>query len=391
MLQVDWLTGDAHVGRRFLEVLVSSEDCLRLFESDTVKFFTDYLWNESFSYFVKWYFLPFMVLGFLPLLLMAFLMPIVDHANEGVFYYMAYLTCLVLFNLGTVGHIWLEFKEMRKLTLRKYLKGWSNYYQWTMICVNSTLTYKIWSNYFGGEDARLEPQRVHLMYALILNLVELFNRIRIFKFFAYFVRQMEEIVVDALPLGAMLGFIVVAQALLFWVLDLNSYERVYVGSHGFLQILVDSYRLALGDFEIREEFVDNTENILVFWAVFCMGSLISLLVILNMVIAVMGATFNRVAEQTESHVMRSKLDLICCNYYRFPPSLKRKFKNQRYLLAVEVDPEIDPIEKESMETRLCDRISRLENVMELQVSNINNIKLNLITFYDKLSQLKIGV
>ena len=71
------------------------------------------------------------------------------------------------------------------------------------------------------------------MYAIILNLVELFNRIRIFDFFAGFVRQMEEIVIAAQSLGAMLGLVVVAQAVLFWILDLNSYERAYTGAYGF--------------------------------------------------------------------------------------------------------------------------------------------------------------
>ena len=49
-----------------------------------------------------------------------------------------------------------------------------------------------------------------MIVAILLNLVELFTRIRIFDFFAYFVRQLNEIVIDALPLGAMLGFIVLA-------------------------------------------------------------------------------------------------------------------------------------------------------------------------------------
>ena len=54
--------------------------------------------------------------------------------------------------------------------------------------------------------------------------------------------------------------------------------------------------MALGDFEIRDEFMGNTDNIFVFWMIFFIGTLISLLIILNMVIAVMGGTFNRVAE-----------------------------------------------------------------------------------------------
>ena len=61
------------------------------------------------------------------------------------------------------------------------------------------------------------------------------------------------------------------------------------------------------------------------------------------------------------------------------------------MLAVEVDPEFDPIERDSMELRLADRISRLEKVMELQVGSINNIKLNLITFYDKLCQRDLEI
>ena len=79
-----------------------------------------------------------------------------------------------------------------------------------MICVNSTLTYRIWLSYFGGDNVKLEPTRIHLMYAIILNLCELFNRIRIFETFAVFVRQMFEIVYEAKSIGAMLGFIVIA-------------------------------------------------------------------------------------------------------------------------------------------------------------------------------------
>ena len=64
--------------------------------------------------------------------------------------------------------------------------------------------------------------RVFMVLAILLNMIELFSRVRIFDFFAYFCRQIEEIVLDALPLGAMLGFIVLAQTLIFWILDQNS-------------------------------------------------------------------------------------------------------------------------------------------------------------------------
>ena len=52
--------------------------------------------------------------------------------------------------------------------------------------------------------------RINMILALFFNLVELSVRIRIFDFFAYFVRQCREIVFDALPLGTMLGFQILA-------------------------------------------------------------------------------------------------------------------------------------------------------------------------------------
>jgi len=52
--------------------------------------------------------------------------------------------------------------------------------------------------------------RTNMIVAVMLNLLELFSRIRIFDFFAYFVKQLSEICIDAMPLGCMLAFIVIA-------------------------------------------------------------------------------------------------------------------------------------------------------------------------------------
>ena len=60
------------------------------------------------------------------------------------------------------------------------------------------------------EKEDIDRLRVCMILAILLNVVELFSRIRVFDFFAYFVRQIREITLDALPLGAMLFFIVLA-------------------------------------------------------------------------------------------------------------------------------------------------------------------------------------
>jgi len=216
-----------------------------------------------------------------------------------------------------------------------------------------------------------------MVITIQLNVLEFFTRVRMFDFFAYFVRQLREICIDSLPLASMLGFIVAAQTLLFWTLDQNSNEPAYFGWDGLGRCAVDSYRLAIGDFEIAGSFVNNTEYIFVFWVIFFIGTLISLLVILNMVIAVMSATFERVEAETEAHVMRQKLSAILENFHRLPKKVIENMIAHRYLLVVQVDPDVDPIEKESMEKRIVDRVKTLE-------TQVNQVNENLIQVQDHL-------
>jgi len=103
-----------------------------------------------------------------------------------------------------------------------------------------------------------------------------------------------------------------------------------------------------------------------------------------MVIAVMGGTFERVSEQTETYIMREKLVLIYNNYYRFPASITNSLKEFKYLLSVDVDPEVDPIEVDSMEKRLTDNVNGLKESMASQAEGLSRIALSLDTLYDKM-------
>jgi len=130
--------------------------------------------------------------------------------------------------------------------------------------------------------------------------------------------------------------------------------------------MIDSYRLALGDFEITESFSDNTDYEFLFWVLYFIGSLVSLLLILNMVIAVMGSTFVRVSEQTEAFILCEKLSLVLENYHRLPRDTIDKLESYKYVLSVEVDPDYDPIAQESMEKRLGDNINEMQQYIACQ-------------------------
>ena len=66
-----------------------------------------------------------------------------------------------------------------------------------------------------------------------------------------------------------------------------------------------SYKFALGDFET--EGGDNgpfgVENLWMCWILFILNTLFLLVILLNMLIAIMGDTFNRVQESMEEQIL----------------------------------------------------------------------------------------
>ena len=67
--------------------------------------------------------------------------------------------------------------------------------------------------------------------------------------------------------------------------------------------------------------------------------------------------------------------------------MKNELISHKYLLSVDVDPEADPIEKDSEEKRLKDSIKELRNDMHTQVEGIKTAtKINIDALYDRLAR-----
>jgi len=108
-------------------------------------------------------------------------------------------------------------------------------------------------------------------------------KLRIYSVFSSFLRQMIEIIISSFALGFVLAIVILTLAVCF---NLQSDDL-----SGFMMALINSYRLSLGDFNI----IDNqSEREVIFWILFILGTIISMLVLLNMVIAVMSEAFTKV-------------------------------------------------------------------------------------------------
>lgn len=72
--------------------------------------------------------------------------------------------------------------------------------------------------------------------------------------------------------------------------------------------------------------------------------------------------------------MKQRLGAIIENFSILPASIQNDLKDQRYILVINVDPTTDPIEKESMETRINEKIKTLENMVVRTNDNLQRIK-----------------
>lgn len=180
---------------------------------------------------------------------------------------------------------------------------------------------------------------------LIQNLIML-NFLKVFDFWATFVRSLKQIMISSLPLGATLALFVWSQSLMFYVLQGNNNAETENGANfSYFASLIMSYRFALGDFAVTDSF-SGAPNQIVFWLIFFIGSVIQLLIILNMVVAVMSATFDEVTLSNEANIYKSKLSAIIDYKFFTTGRFENEFQQLKYLFLLDVDPaftQLDPI------------------------------------------------
>ena len=85
-----------------------------------------------------------------------------------------------------------------------------------------------------------------------------------------------------------------------------------------------------------------------------------------------------------SHIYRSKLILIIQNFHRFSPQIVEELKSSKYLLSVEIDPDVDPIDKDTLETRMNNQFKKVGSTITTVQTQLNRVALNLDTMYDRL-------
>lgn len=97
-----------------------------------------------------------------------------------------------------------------------------------------------------------------------------------------------------------------------------------------------SYFATLGDFTILE-LADANDKM--FWFVFILFTFIQLIIILNMVIAIMGAAFEEVNNVDTANIFYGRLKHMVLSYPRFLKDVcSTKLQENDYLFSIELNP-----------------------------------------------------
>jgi len=185
---------------------------------------------------------------------------------------------------------------------------------------------------------------------VFLFAIEGFYILRIFDFYASFMKSVIDTIKDSTPILSVFFIVNMVMACLFYLLDNIESETTNeeycqedatsAECNHFGNIFIASYFLSVGDFGITEDWGFKGIVNIMRWALFFFFTIIQLLVLLNMVIAVMSSSFERVSESNDEQILREKLSIMNKYRYLLEISKVRTLTNTEYIVSLNLDPPV---------------------------------------------------
>jgi hypothetical protein len=269
---------------------------------------------------------------------------------------------ILVFNLFWV------YVEVRQMILsgREYFTFFWNYLDVSSIIMNSAVVIMNFSDASFKDTNRLAAISVLVLY------FKLFYFLRIFFATAYLVRMIIEIMLD---MKFFVGVLILATAAFgnaFYILGRNSAdEDGNLAGDNYIDAFLFSYKIGLGDFS-TDGF--NTKDEEMLWIFFLLNSMIILIILLNLLIAIMGDTFDRVQETQENSMFKELASMILENEFLF--SRVREFSHAKYILVIEPE-KVDGVRNINWEGKITQLRKFIEESSKEHVQRLNILQENV--------------
>lgn len=322
-IEFDWIF-DGYPAHQFLKDL-SDTDNINVYGLNIIRDIVLFLW-KYFQRAIFWkLFVPYLVYFFIFCFYTTWLLErqFKEDKDHGAF-------DVTVWTLGAVilcFNIFWAYVETRQMLLHKleYFTYFWNLLDLFSVIMNSTV---VIMNYAGASFQ--DTNRVAAISVLVLYF-KLFYFLRIFFSTAYLVRMIIEIMLDMKFFITVLMIACIAFANAFYILGRKSDpDSGNLAGDNVADAFIFSFKMGLGDFN-TDGFNTDDEELL--WIFFLLNTLIIMIILLNLIIAIMGDTFDKVQETQENSMLRELTNMIRENEFLF--NRTSSFKRAKYVIIIE--------------------------------------------------------
>ena len=325
-IEFGWIFND-YEGRNFIRNLAETNN-VNLFELRIIRIIVKYTWFY-YKKILRWaLILPFAIFSVTMILYITWIhhQKYIENDKSGPYYVVNFIMIIILCLLNMyftfVEGTYLYYHTVKYYTsIRKILKFWR---------ILSVLSLLLNYTTFICDLAEIEEKSFRTLssYAILLVYFRIFYYARFFKKTAYITKIIYEIIIDMKYFTLVFMIAVVGFGNAFYIINRND-DDSFAGST-FLQAQRYSYLTGLG--ELETDNFDNFYGGFIAYIIWFISTLITLFILLNMLIAIMGDTFSKLQESSESSAIQELVNIMTENEVLINRRLI--FGNNKYIFSI---------------------------------------------------------
>ena len=322
-IEFDWIFNKKD-GAAFMKTLAET-DCIDLFSLQVVRYIIRFCWSYFRQYIVIYLFLPYLCYFFLFVFYATYLHKKQVENEEGAWEGFGIASTLSIIAL-LMFIIYFAYFEFRQILFHKvyYFVSFWNMMDLVSLLLNTIILIADLSGLPEEELVTLSACAVLIMW------LKVFYFGRIFLSTAAMIRMVLEITYDMKFFLMVLLIAIAGFGNCFLILARNyGTEELFTGNNYF-RAFIYSYNQALGNFDTSA--YEDTDKYLLY-AIWFMNTIITLIIFLNLLVAIMGDTFDRVQETTENNMLKELASIMVENEMLINRS--RVFGDAKYIIVIQ--------------------------------------------------------
>ena len=353
-IEFDWIFNKDD-GAQFMRTL-SDTSSIELFSLKIIRYIIKFFWGHFRRAIVKYLFIPFMIYFTIFLLYITWI-----HKNKSQngekssgSFYAADLTSTIILLMFIIYFTYYELKQMITQKILYFITFWN-----MVDVVSLALNFIIIILDLAGAN---EENIVTLSgIAVLFMWLKLFYFGRIFLSTAAMIRMILEISYDMKYFLLVLIITIAGFGNCFLIISRNYDGYEFAGNTYFTAFLY-SYQAVLGAFSLTG-FAQSDKSYLQF--IWFLNTMVGLIIFLNLLIAIMGDTFDRVQETTEENMLKELAKLMVENEVLI--NRKKLFGDAKYIIIIQ--------EEKAEESVLSwrGRLKQLKTFMDKAVKDQNKL------------------